>query len=183
MDAAVAAAHEAFLTWREQSWVKRGEVIDELAQLIKRDVESLSRMVTIECGKPINEGRADVVEALHMAQYVAGLSRLPYGHVISSEIAPTSCERRASSASPRTVRRRTTCRLRQRSAHEASGVCCRPSRRRLQAERRRGQHGCQALQCPRHGFDARLSDEHSPTLRGQDKETPPGRRSIRRLRH
>ncbi|MCW5935675.1 MAG: aldehyde dehydrogenase family protein, partial [Fimbriimonadaceae bacterium] len=77
VDAAV-AAHEAFLTWREQSWVKRGEVIDELAQLIKRDVESLSRMVTIECGKPINEGRADVVEALHMAQYVAGLSRLPY---------------------------------------------------------------------------------------------------------
>ncbi|QYK55242.1 MAG: aldehyde dehydrogenase family protein [Fimbriimonadaceae bacterium] len=86
VDAAV-AAHEAFLTWREQSWVKRGEVIDELAQLIKRDVESLSRMVTIECGKPINEGRADVVEALHMAQYVAGLSRLPYDHVISSQIA------------------------------------------------------------------------------------------------
>jgi aldehyde dehydrogenase (NAD+) len=87
VDAAVAAAHEAFKTWREWSWVRRAEVIDNLAQLIKRDVESLSRMVTIECGKPINEGRADVVEALHMAQYMAGLGRLPYGQVISSEIA------------------------------------------------------------------------------------------------
>ncbi|QYK55247.1 MAG: aldehyde dehydrogenase family protein [Fimbriimonadaceae bacterium] len=28
VDAAVAAAPQAFLTWREWSWVKRGEVID-----------------------------------------------------------------------------------------------------------------------------------------------------------
>ncbi len=83
---AVKAARSAYHAWREKSWVQRGEVVDQLAQLIKRDVEELSRMVTIECGKPINEGRADVIEALHMAQYVAGLSRLPIGYAISSEI-------------------------------------------------------------------------------------------------
>jgi aldehyde dehydrogenase (NAD+) len=87
VEEAVRAARRAFHTWRELSWVKRAEYIDNLAQLIKRDLEPLSRMVTIECGKPINEGRADVVEALHMAQYMAGLGRLPYGHVVSSEIA------------------------------------------------------------------------------------------------
>jgi aldehyde dehydrogenase (NAD+) len=47
----------------------------------------MSQTVTRECGKPINEGRADVVEALHMAQYVAGLGRMPNGYTISSEVA------------------------------------------------------------------------------------------------
>lgn len=86
VNAAVAAAKEAFETWRDWSWVRRAEVIDHFAQLIKRDVEEMSKLVTRECGKPLNEGRADVVEALHMAQYVAGLGRMPNGYAISSEI-------------------------------------------------------------------------------------------------
>lgn len=85
-DAAVAAAKAAYESWREWSWVRRAEVIDNFAQLLKRDLEELSILVTTECGKPYNEGRADVVEALHMAQYVAGLGRMPIGHAISSEV-------------------------------------------------------------------------------------------------
>lgn len=87
VDAAVAAAKRAYESWRDESWVKRAEYVDNFAQLIKRDLEELSRLVTRECGKPINEGRADVIEALHMAQYVAGLGRMPTGFTISSEIA------------------------------------------------------------------------------------------------
>ncbi len=83
---AVSAAKQAFLSWRELSWVKRAEYIDTFAQLIKRDLNELSNLVTHECGKPINEGRADVVEALHMAQYMAGLGRIPNGYTVSSEI-------------------------------------------------------------------------------------------------
>ena len=86
VDEAVQAAREAFLTWRELSWVRRAEFIDNLAQLIKRDEKELSELATRECGKPINEGYADVIEALHMAQYVAGMGRQPIGEVISSEI-------------------------------------------------------------------------------------------------
>ncbi len=85
-DAAVTAAKEAYEHWRDWSWVRRAEIIDKFAQLMKRDVEELSKLVTMECGKPINEGRADVVEAIHMAQYVAGLGRMPIGNVISSEV-------------------------------------------------------------------------------------------------
>lgn len=84
---AVAAAKDAYHQWRELSWVKRAECIDTFAQLIKRDLAEISALVTRECGKPINEGRADAVEALHMAQYIAGLGRLPYGYLVSSEIA------------------------------------------------------------------------------------------------
>lgn len=87
VEAAVAAAKQAYHSWRELSWVKRAEYIDAFAQLIKRDTEELSRLVTRECGKPLNEGRADVIEALHMAQYMAGLGRVPNGYTISSEVA------------------------------------------------------------------------------------------------
>lgn len=87
VDAAVAAAKHAFESWRELSWVKRAEYVDTFAQLVKRDVEEIAVLVTRECGKPINEGRADAVEALHMAQYVAGMGRLPIGLAISSEVA------------------------------------------------------------------------------------------------
>ena len=86
VDAAVEAAKHAYEIWREWSWVRRAEIIDNFAQLVKRDTEELSRLVTRECGKPINEGKADVVEALHMAQYIAGLGRMPNGFTVSSEI-------------------------------------------------------------------------------------------------
>lgn len=87
VDEAVAAARQAFEGWRSLSRVKRGEYIDQFAQLIKRDLNALSELVTLECGKPFNEGKADVVEALHMAQYVAGMARMPHGEIIDSEIA------------------------------------------------------------------------------------------------
>jgi aldehyde dehydrogenase (NAD+) len=86
VEEAVKAARSAFPKWAAMSWPRRAEVLDNLAQLIKRDVEEMSRLVTRECGKPINEGRADVVESLHMVQYAAGLGRLPVGLCISSEI-------------------------------------------------------------------------------------------------
>ena len=40
-----------------------------------------------ECGKVITECRAEVVEGLHMIQYVFGTGRMPTGDVLSSEIA------------------------------------------------------------------------------------------------
>lgn len=86
VDQAVAAAKKAYESWRDLSWVTRAEYVDRFAQLVKRDLAELSALVTRECGKAINEGRADVVEALHMAQYVAGLGRMPNGYTISSEI-------------------------------------------------------------------------------------------------
>jgi aldehyde dehydrogenase (NAD+) len=87
IEAAVKAAKSAFPEWAAMSWVKRAEILDNVAQLVKRDLEAMSRLVTRECGKPLNEGRADVVESLHMVQYAAGLGRLPIGQVISSEVA------------------------------------------------------------------------------------------------
>jgi aldehyde dehydrogenase (NAD+) len=87
VDEAVRAARKAFPAWRAVSRIKRGEVFDAFVQLIKRDHEELSRLMARECGKAINETRADVTEGIHMAQYVFGLTRMPVGDVIASEIA------------------------------------------------------------------------------------------------
>ena len=56
---AVAAARSAYPGWRRMSRIKRGEVFDQFVQLIKRDHEALSRLMARECGKSINECRAD----------------------------------------------------------------------------------------------------------------------------
>ncbi len=83
---AVSAAKAAYDGWRRLSRIRRGEYFDEFVQLLKKDREELSRLVTKECGKGIVEGRADVTEGIHMVQYVFGTVRMPHGDVIDSEI-------------------------------------------------------------------------------------------------
>jgi aldehyde dehydrogenase (NAD+) len=85
-DAAVAAARKAFPEWRRTSRIRRAELFDNLAQLVKRDTDDLARLMARECGKVVTECRAEVVEGLHMIQYVFGTARMPMGDVLASEI-------------------------------------------------------------------------------------------------
>ena len=87
MDRAVQASRSAFPQWRSLSRIRRGEYMDAFAQLVKRDSEALARLVARECGKAINEARADVTEGLHMVQFQFGRTRMPYGDFLASEIA------------------------------------------------------------------------------------------------
>lgn len=85
-DAAVAAARQAYPAWRRTSRIKRGELFLRLAELIQRDCDTLAAVLARESGKVLNEARAEVVEGLHMVQYVFGTARQPVGHVVASEI-------------------------------------------------------------------------------------------------
>lgn len=84
---AVAAARAAFPAWRRTSRIYRAELFDNLAQIVKREVDNLAELMARECGKVISECRAEVVEGLHMIQYVFGTGRMPIGDVLASEIA------------------------------------------------------------------------------------------------
>lgn len=85
-DRAVAAARSAFTPWRRTSRIIRAECFDRLAKLIERDVDSIARLMARECGKNILECRAEVIEGLHMVQYVFGTGRMPCGEIVASEI-------------------------------------------------------------------------------------------------
>lgn len=86
VDAAVAAARREFAPWRRTSRIRRGELFDNLAALIKRDLADLAAVMARENGKILDEARAEIVEGLHMVQYVFGTARQPIGEVIASEI-------------------------------------------------------------------------------------------------
>jgi aldehyde dehydrogenase (NAD+) len=83
---AIAAARAAYPDWRRASRIHRAELFDNLAQLVKRETDSLAELMARECGKVVSECRAEVVEGLHMIQYVFGAGRLPIGEVVASEI-------------------------------------------------------------------------------------------------
>jgi aldehyde dehydrogenase (NAD+) len=85
-DQAVAAARAAFPAWRRDSRIRRAERFDQLAQIVKRETDNLAQLMARECGKVISECRAEVIEGLHMIQYVFGTGRMPMGEVLSSEI-------------------------------------------------------------------------------------------------
>src|SRR5216684_4965099 len=85
-DVAVAAARLAYPDWRRTSRIHRAELFDNLAQLVKREVDSLAQLMARECGKVASECRAEVIEGLHMIQYVFGTGRMPIGDVLASEI-------------------------------------------------------------------------------------------------
>jgi aldehyde dehydrogenase (NAD+) len=88
VNAAVDAARAAYPAWRRTSRILRAECFDKLAQFIKRDTDALAELMARECGKNVTECRAEVVEGLHMVQYVFGLGRQgTYGEVVASEIA------------------------------------------------------------------------------------------------
>jgi aldehyde dehydrogenase (NAD+) len=83
---AVAAARAAYPGWRRTSRIHRAECFDRLARIIDRETDNLARLMAYECGKTLGECRAEVVEGLHMVQYVFGTGRMPVGNIVASEI-------------------------------------------------------------------------------------------------
>src|SRR5712692_6377220 len=83
---AVIAAREAYPAWRRTSRIRRAELFDNLAQIVKREQDRLAELMARECGKVISECKAEVIEGLHMVQYVFGTGRMPLGDVLPSEI-------------------------------------------------------------------------------------------------
>jgi len=91
VERAVDAAEKAFDGWSSLPAPKRGEILLRAAQLLKKDKERLSRLVTMEMGKVISEGRGDVQEAIDVTDYMAGEGRRLLGHTTPSELRDKFC--------------------------------------------------------------------------------------------
>jgi alpha-ketoglutaric semialdehyde dehydrogenase len=89
--AAVAAAKAAYPGWRRTPPPKRAEVLFRAGQLLAERKEALSRDMTREMGKPLEEARGDVQEAIDMTFYMAGEGRRLFGQTTTSELPSKFC--------------------------------------------------------------------------------------------
>src|SRR5438445_6884964 len=86
VDAAVAAAREAYKSWRLVPAPKRAEILFRAAELLVKRKEDFSKDMTREMGKVLAETRGDVQEAIDMTYYMAGEGRRLFGQTTPSEL-------------------------------------------------------------------------------------------------
>ncbi|RMB07811.1 L-piperidine-6-carboxylate dehydrogenase [Eilatimonas milleporae] len=84
-DAKIAAAVKAFEHWRQVPAPRRGELVRRYGDLLRRYKEPLGALVTLECGKILEEGKGEVQEMIDICDFAVGLSRQLYGLTIQSE--------------------------------------------------------------------------------------------------
>jgi aldehyde dehydrogenase (NAD+) len=84
-DRVAARAAEVFERWRMFPAPKRGEIVREIGDELRRSKDDLGMLVTLETGKILAEGKGEVQEMIDIADFAVGLSRQLYGLTIASE--------------------------------------------------------------------------------------------------
>jgi aldehyde dehydrogenase (NAD+) len=83
--AMIARSGEAFRAWRSVPPPRRGELVRLFGEELRAEKENLGRLVTLECGKILQEGLGEVQEMIDICDFALGLSRQLYGLTIASE--------------------------------------------------------------------------------------------------
>ena len=83
--AAVEAAHQAFLAWRDTPAPRRGELVRLFGEALRDAKTDLARLVTLEAGKIVSEAAGEVQEMIDICDYAVGLSRQLFGLAIATE--------------------------------------------------------------------------------------------------
>ncbi|MBZ5564483.1 MAG: aldehyde dehydrogenase family protein [Acidobacteriia bacterium] len=91
IDNAVAAATQAFKSWRLTPPPRRGEILWRAARLLVERKELFAEGMTREMGKILDETRGDVQEAIDMTFYMAGEGRRMFGQTTTSELPNKFC--------------------------------------------------------------------------------------------
>ena len=81
----VEAAGEVFARWRTVPAPVRGEVVRKVGLRLRERKEALGKLITLEMGKILQEGLGEVQEAIDIADFAVGQSRMLYGLSMHSE--------------------------------------------------------------------------------------------------
>ena len=81
----IKAAKEAFLKWRLIPAPQRGEIVRKIGNSLRVNKLSLSKLVSYEMGKSLQEGMGEVQEMIDICDFAVGLSRQLYGLTMHSE--------------------------------------------------------------------------------------------------
>jgi aldehyde dehydrogenase (NAD+) len=79
------AASKSFLEWRLWPSPKRGEVVRQLGEALRKYKEPLGKLVSYEMGKSLQEGYGEVQEMIDICDFAVGLSRQLHGLTMHSE--------------------------------------------------------------------------------------------------
>src|SRR5580698_7040254 len=81
----VDTAAEAFKIWRNMPAPKRGEVVRQIGEELRKFKEPLGKLVSYEMGKSYQEGLGEVQEMIDICDFAVGLSRQLHGITMHSE--------------------------------------------------------------------------------------------------
>ncbi|NUQ25082.1 MAG: aldehyde dehydrogenase family protein [Saprospiraceae bacterium] len=84
-DKVIQKAEEAFLVWREIPAPRRGEIVRQYGEELRKHKDALGRLVSYEMGKSLQEGWGEVQEMIDICDFAVGLSRQLYGLTMHSE--------------------------------------------------------------------------------------------------
>jgi len=81
----IETALKAFNTWRMMPAPKRGEIVRQFGEELRRLKEPLGKLVSYEMGKSYQEGLGEVQEMIDICDFAVGLSRQLHGLTMHSE--------------------------------------------------------------------------------------------------
>ena len=88
----IAAGKTAFKSWRNTPAPRRGELVRLIGEELRSEKQNLGALVSLECGKILQEGLGEVQEMIDICDLAVGLSRQLFGLTIASE-RPGHCMR------------------------------------------------------------------------------------------
>ncbi|MCB0705583.1 MAG: aldehyde dehydrogenase family protein [Saprospiraceae bacterium] len=84
-DQTIQTAQTAFKSWRTMPAPKRGEVVRQYGDALRKHKDALGKLVSYEMGKSLQEGFGEVQEMIDICDFAVGLSRQLYGLTMHSE--------------------------------------------------------------------------------------------------
>lgn len=81
----IRTASEAFIEWRNIPAPKRGEIVRQIGEELRKYKEPLGKLVSYEMGKSLQEGLGEVQEMIDICDFAVGLSRQLHGLTMHSE--------------------------------------------------------------------------------------------------
>jgi aldehyde dehydrogenase (NAD+) len=81
----VQTAMKAFAEWRLVPAPKRGEIVRQIGEALRKNKKALGTLVSYEMGKSLQEGYGEVQEMIDICDFATGLSRQLYGLTMHSE--------------------------------------------------------------------------------------------------
>ena len=84
-EAVITKAQQAFEEWRLWPAPRRGEIVRQIGEELRKQKEPLGKLVSYEMGKSLQEGLGEVQEMIDICDFAVGLSRQLHGLTMHSE--------------------------------------------------------------------------------------------------